>query len=629
MLKRLEIKGFRGLSKTIEFDRATLITAGNGLGKTTILDAIRWCLVGVDGEDKTNNNVFNNRKVEDGTKETVSVRCTLSDQDGVETIFGRTASRKGDKVDYGYLYGEVEVAAKKYADLLEKALLPLTHLKFVLNIRRWDNLDDGILRSALLNLYDGSDIICTPAFAPIRNEIEVSGLADTKKRIRKDLKTLKGSLDTLEVELNMVKQSMPEILELGDLHKRLEEREAELKRFESTPSEIPVELSEKLQSEAVIIASLEAEYETARNQHHIDYTMRLQEMRATYEQSKNDKRLVERLKAEIECEQAVVENGKKKMEDLRAEYDMVVKRVFEGACPCCGRPYEGVKREELQAEHLQKKDEAIAKLKAQAKRVKDNVAAAEQNIVNCNTRLEQINSCDLNAMLNEIKKMESEGERSFATSEKAMALQEKIDKAKAERTDVSNYDKERVNMITSLRDEIFALKMQFNETERLSKEREDCEIKVADISARRANIVKQHSELEGTLALANRYETTLLQGLQDYLNEMMGAESDSEGEAMISLYYVDELGDVCPQCKIISNGVATTINNAQRNIIGLRLAEALIRKSGKDIPVLIDNAEAFDKEHIPTSDYQLIVAKVDDEGGMMKISAIKAQKDEE
>lgn len=629
MLYKLEIKGFRGITRTIEFGRATLLSGGNGQGKTNALDAIRWCFVGVDGEDKANNNVFNNHKVNDGTKETVGVRCSLVDDDGVETVFGRTATRKGDKVDYTYIYGEIEVPAKKYADLVEKAMLPIPQLKFILNVRRWEQLDESVLRDALLGLYDGSDIICDPAYKKIREEIEVSGLKDTKKRLRKDMKTLQGSLDTIQIELNMAEQTVPEAIEIGDLQNRLYEREQELKRLDESPSEIPAELRDKIQGEAKHISELETEYEMARQNHHVDYAMRLQELKASYEQAKTDKRMIERLIAERDNDTALVENGKRRLEELKSEYDDVLKRVFDGACPCCGRPYEGDQRDELMAEHMKKKDDAIAKIKEQAKRVKNNAEDAKARIDAYDARLKEIKSSDPNALLNEIKRIEAEGEQAFATTEKGKSLQAAIDDAKANRVDVSGYDKERVNKIASLRDEIFALKMRFADAERLRKEREDGLRKVDEIKARRAEVVKRHTEAESDFALANRYEISLLQGLQDYLNDMLNAgtkdgvdtgTSIALNSTLISLYRIDDAGDVTPQCKIISGGVSDTINNSKRTTIGLRLAEALIRKSGKDIPVLIDNVEAFDKKHMPKSDYQLIMSKVDADGEAFVVS---------
>lgn len=599
------------------FSQSTLIKAGNGLGKTNILDAIRWCFVGVDGENKQNNNVFDNHNVAVGAKETVGVRCYLVDEDGVETAFGRTATRKGEKVDYVYTYGEIEVPAKKYAELVEQVFMPVPQLKFVLNVRLWDKLDESVLREALMGLYDGSGVICDAVYKDIREEIEVSGLKETKKRMRKDIKTAQGSLDAIQIELNMAEQAVPEAIEAGDLQARLEQREAELKRLEESPSEVPAELREKLQAEAEAIAALEREYEDERQKHHVDYTMRLQELKSTYEQSKADKRLLERLTAERDGEKAVVENGKRRLSELKAEYDEVMQRVFNGACPCCGRPYEGEQREELMAEHMKQKDEAIAKIKTQAKRVKDNAKAAEARIEACDARLKEIKSCDPDAILKEIQRTEAEGEQPFATTERGKELQSRIDAAKAKRTDTGDYDRERVNGITALRDEIFNLKMRFNDSERLRKEREEGLRKVEEIKARRAQVVKRHTEAEAALALANRYEVAILQGLQDYLNDILN--DGAENGTAISLYSIDETGDVRPQCKIISKGVTDTINNAQRSIIGLRLAEALVRKSGKDIPVLIDDAESFDVKNMPESGCQLILSMVDFEGGELEV----------
>src|SRR2546426_11582601 len=48
-LRRIEIEGFRGINRSVRLDfgdRATLVCAPNGQGKTSLLGAIEWCLFG-------------------------------------------------------------------------------------------------------------------------------------------------------------------------------------------------------------------------------------------------------------------------------------------------------------------------------------------------------------------------------------------------------------------------------------------------------------------------------------------------------------------------------------------------------------------------------------------------------
>src|SRR5437870_2246536 len=48
MIKNIIIRGFRGISEEVPFKlgAVTLLTGRNGLGKTTLFDAIDWCLFG-------------------------------------------------------------------------------------------------------------------------------------------------------------------------------------------------------------------------------------------------------------------------------------------------------------------------------------------------------------------------------------------------------------------------------------------------------------------------------------------------------------------------------------------------------------------------------------------------------
>ena len=48
MIKSLTISGFRGIREalTLPLGQITLLAGRNGLGKTTVFDAIDWCLFG-------------------------------------------------------------------------------------------------------------------------------------------------------------------------------------------------------------------------------------------------------------------------------------------------------------------------------------------------------------------------------------------------------------------------------------------------------------------------------------------------------------------------------------------------------------------------------------------------------
>lgn len=65
IIRKLRMVNFRGFcDKTIDFDDkpVVLISAANGIGKTTTIDAIEWCLTGEIGRLKT---AFDTRSTND------------------------------------------------------------------------------------------------------------------------------------------------------------------------------------------------------------------------------------------------------------------------------------------------------------------------------------------------------------------------------------------------------------------------------------------------------------------------------------------------------------------------------------------------------------------------------------
>ena len=68
IIRKIKMENFRGFrNKTINFDdkSVVLLSAANGIGKTTTIDAIEWCLTGSIGRLKT---AFDTRSTNDADR---------------------------------------------------------------------------------------------------------------------------------------------------------------------------------------------------------------------------------------------------------------------------------------------------------------------------------------------------------------------------------------------------------------------------------------------------------------------------------------------------------------------------------------------------------------------------------
>ena len=133
IIRKITIKNFRLFrNKTICFGKkpVVLLSAANGVGKTTVVDAVEWCLTGDIGrlktafdnrssntsERKTNSDgILKNRYA--GENETVSVELVLLEK-GKEKILCRKQTKDELKADFSEVYLDGDKDAAK--DFLEK-----------------------------------------------------------------------------------------------------------------------------------------------------------------------------------------------------------------------------------------------------------------------------------------------------------------------------------------------------------------------------------------------------------------------------------------------------------------------------------------------------------------------------
>ena len=179
VFKEIKLKNFKGITELyLNFSENKNILEGeNGIGKTTVLDAITWCLFGKNFADEKQ---FKIKPIIDGEEKqdlVTSVSLTLNDT-LIERIWDTATTIKVDGVKFG---------VNEFRDhLREKFLLTDEEFKSLSNIDYIPSLHWKDLRSLIMGLVGeikNEEVYEKGNFDLIKDKIESVGVEKTAELI--------------------------------------------------------------------------------------------------------------------------------------------------------------------------------------------------------------------------------------------------------------------------------------------------------------------------------------------------------------------------------------------------------------------------------------------------------------
>lgn len=641
-LSMTNYKCFREKELNLDEDIIT-IRGRNGAGKTTIADAILFCLFGKNSEGQSDLELFKTRengqvvhnldcsveirlalfRKEDGAEnQTVTLRRSIKEvwikkRGSEESVF------KNNTVEY-FVNGEsyTKTDYEKYIASLvdERVFRAITNPNYFPSLK-WQ--DQRKFLTAMVGDIVPEEVANTEELAKL-----VMSLDDTNvdveaylKHLKYQIKQIKDKLDKIPVRLEEQNKALPERLDWEKLQvecdavsqqlKDLEEKitsikigdGADLKRkqvhkmiddLSRTKKDIEDKLSQKVleakKTKNDIVSNLSLKFnEHVNNQRLMEQTIEA------------DKKMIERCKQSIkECDQ--------ELERLRLAWP-TRKFVFDSKmeiCPTCGQPLPPDMLNERKSrlrDNFNKELEAEKQsLRDKAAKVKQTKADSEAELKSCEDKL----ASDTES-LTQIKEVINNIFADKAKEEKApipvldellaadLEYQEAVKK-------ITEYE-EKLNSITDSddnREQLAALEQQKSTyTERLSLITQQLAMKmpyergislIEGIKAEQVELVKQLSELEKKEDIARQYQFRQNQLLEERINKHFSL-------VQWKLFRtVNNGGDSFeePFCECYVNGIPyhAGLNQACRLNAGLDICEALCRFYKVSAPIVIDNAES-------------------------------------
>lgn len=610
------------------FFRLTKILAENGRGKSSILTGINWVLYNCDYELRDNpqvRRVVNGKSVDDMDTAVTLVLNVDGKEITLRKVQKRTYSKDGSsyKDDNKYFINDVPKTLKDFNAYLD---VDINALKMCSNVNAFLNQKPAEMREYLFGLVGNVtdlDIAQQRAelneLAPLLEKYTAEELSAmnkaTKTNITKELPVLDGQIKEKERDIQL-KQAI-DVSDLGSRRNGLKEQIADCVAKQTDNDKLMAEYN-KASSD---ILNLKFELNDMARKANEGNEKAKRTLVGLIDEKK--KRLYEiangiqdNNRKITDC-QYDIETGTKLRDKLAEDWKRTNSEKFDentAICPTCHRELPTEQVEELKNSFAQTKAERLSKIEEQGLEAKRNIERAQEQI----KMLEEFNETNLSNQ----QKVEAE----IAYIEKQLSeLPQEIDVSTIE---------------------------EYKELEKQIAEKEEAMHKANDISAVKAELKAQESELRQQLSayeakiaasntameeerleeLRNRQRDmeqgkTNAEKILDLLDELDKAKNEALSDTINShfdlvkwqLFEYAKNGNYKSVCVPMVDGksILTTMSNKGNRILGkIDICNSVQKISGITCPIWLDDAESLDEQNqkkvAEMVDSQLIMLIVND-----------------
>lgn len=598
VINNIQIKNFKGcLELKLNFMESKNILEGeNGIGKTTVLDAITWCLFGKNFADEKQ---FKIKPIIDGEEKedlATSVLLIINDTK-IERIWNNSLTTiKVDDVKFGV------TEFNNY--LRDKFFITDAEFKALSNIDYIPNLHWKELRSLIMGLIGeikNEEVFVRGDFNLIRDKIESVGVEKTAEDIKTSKSELASEIKVLQGNIDQKHTDIQQLVVDDNEQQQLEERKQEIKAtiesfniLKEKKAAQDAEISKLTILEGNLKANINTrdnllkdnvEYQKTYNSSNIDVelikTNKIKEKTNQIESINQD---IERL--ELEKSSLLADR-----EELRSRYDEEVKReikVENSTCTACGQPLPGEKIKEvlnnLKEESKARANLYVAKAKEKLTRMseidvvinsyKEKISQVKKEIDEIKT--EEIDSTQESSVQIQMKNNITRNKEKIANLEiEALNIQKQINLLK---DSIKNHKVINVGDTSSLQNELETIteKLAISATLKIFKEQlKELEAKYADKLREKERL----NEREQQLILFNSTKTELLRERVKHnfkLADFITQEETKDGKLVETF-------------KIAVDGIEyNALNTGHKILVALDLIDNIQRMKDKRLPILID-----------------------------------------
>ena len=629
-INKLALRYFKGVMEAeYEFGEYVNTVKGcNGVGKSTVADAIFWVLFGMNSQGETKFGLKTRR--EDGSEiEDVehSVAMTL-EVDGEETVLKRVlkdSKDKDGKVTNTYSYyvdGDAETAGdyrKRVDEICTVEAFKMCSSPTAFVEQDWQK--KRAFLTGVAGRPEWEDVARGETrFDWLKGKLQKEGASEIAKHIGYKRKEVQKELDELPVRLDELKRVLPEELDWESLMRTAEILESNIGQNEARLRHAETEGTDVVEREAIrkkldLAQKRKDQMETgARNrlreiieEHHKEYS----EKRNKNAEAKET--VADLMKKRSSLEFLLQRCGEQRMAleqekvDGAAVWKTVAARTWEwndndSLCPTCGQLLPVDKLEEMKAESEKRFNASVAeekkKLLAKAARLNDELKECDKNIAHYTEEYKNVDA--------QIEKAEKIASESFEAFEKVRDAKEptlddvladypsykeaceEVEKLKAQldAPTTKNVDSE---LVAQIKADIEKQKADLEETNKMLGTKLQFDIVTARIEAAKAErqkLQQELDELDEQYRTASEYDRRECKALERSINEKFGL-------VKWSMFTQTLDGTRKPWCECSVGGVPySDLNTAGKINAGLDIVNFFKKYLEVDVPCIIDGCES-------------------------------------
>lgn len=618
------------------------IKGRNGAGKTTIFDAILFCLFGKNSQDQTKFNIKTTDKdgniiphldhsvelnliVTDSAEHqhSVSIKHSVKEKwtkkrGATEEIFS------GDTHEY-FVNGELYTANdyKKFITSMidEQTFRILTNPQYFPSLK-WQEQREFLTK--MIGSIEPEVIANTDDLVDLIHMLDDfnQDIIAYRKHLSYMIKGIKDKLEKIPVRLEEQNKAMPELLDWDAIQGELDTTTAQLKDLDEWIAKIQQgngsdvkreEIRKQINSTTVALDKLTYEAREKANALMAEHTKQVNALGIKFSEGLNNQKLIEQTIQATErlierCKQTI-EADNNMLEELRSQWPT---QKFEvdpnaGFCPTCGQPLppdvvegkvETMRQEFNQRKEAKKKElnEKAASLKQTIEQAQAELKGFEAKIADCQQKLTETKE-EINTIFAEKAKVEKEhvitAEEILAENPTYKELSQQMVALKESLANVvdSDDDKEKLADMLAKKQEYTAEITQYQQ-QLASRIQYDKILALIDgINEEQKDLVRQLSELERKEDVARQYEDRQNSILEQRVNEHFKITRWKMFRTVVN--NGDPFNEPFCECYDL-NGTAyhDGLNQAARLNIGLDIINTMCRIYNASAPVIIDQSES-------------------------------------